>query len=139
MKNFDARDKAAVKAFVIKLKAFNALSELQNQTVPSLHSTRQRRNSLVLKQMVHTGCLAIITHWAGCNIANCNRLSLPVLETAKQGLQAMHNKRVSQGDIHVRNIMLHENRIMFCGLDQSTVHALSGAYEQDLSMLDEVV
>lgn len=54
MKVFDARDEAAVKTFVNELKAFNALSELQGQTIPSLHS---------FGQMVHTGCLAIITHW----------------------------------------------------------------------------
>ncbi len=130
MKVFDARDEAAVKTFVNELKAFNALSELQGQIIPSLHS---------FGQMVHTGCLIIITHWAGCNITNCNTLSLPVLETAKQGLQAMHNLHVSHGDIHSRNMLLHESRIMFCDLGQSTVDALSGAYEQDLSMLDEVV
>ena len=89
--------------------------------------------------LVHTGCLAIITHWAGCNITDCNRLSLPVLETAKQGLQAMHNLHVSRGDIHSRNMLLHESGIMFCDLGQSTNSALSGAYEQDLSMLDEAV
>ena len=130
MKVFDARDEAAVKTFVNELKAFNALSELQGQTIPSLHS---------FGQMVHTGCLAIITHWAGCNITNCNRLSLPMLETAKQGLQAMHNLHVSHGDIHSRNMLLHESRIMFCDLGQSTVDSLSGAYEHDLSMLDEIV
>ena len=62
-----------------------------------------------------------------------------MLETAKQGLQAMHNLHVSHGDIHSRNMLLHENRIMFCDLGQSTVNALSGAYEQDLNMLDEIV
>lgn len=127
---FDARDEAAVKMLVNQLKAFNAVSELQGQTIPSLHS---------FGQMVHTGCLAIITHWAGCSITNCNRLSLPVLITAKRGLQAMHNLHVSHGDIHSRNMFLHESRIMFCDLGQNTVDALSGASEQDLSMLDEVV
>ena len=34
---------------------------------------------------------------------------------------------------------MHENRIIFCDLGQSTVDALSGAYEQDLTMLDDVV
>lgn len=130
MKVFDARDEAAVNMFVNELKAFNALSELQGQTIPSLHSFRQ---------MVHTGCLAIITRWAGCNITNCNRLSSPVLDTAKQGLQAMHNLHVSHGDIHPRNMLLHESQIMFCDLGQSTVDALSDAYEEDLFMLDEVV
>ncbi len=51
----------------------------------------------------------------------------------------MHNLHISHGDIHPRNMLLHESRIMFCDLGQSTVDALSGAYEQDLSMLDEVV
>ena len=130
MKVFDARDASAVKTFVDELKAYNALFELQGHYIPALHS---------FGQMVHTGCLAIITHWAGGNLTSCNRLSLPVLETAKQGLQAMHNLHVSHGDINVRNMLLHESRIMFCDLGQSTVDAASGAYEQDLIMLDEVL
>ena len=129
MKVFDALGEAAVKTFFNELKGCNALSALQGQTIPSLHS---------FGRMVHTGCLAIVMHWAGCNIANCNRLSLPVLETAQQGLQAMHNLHVSHGDIHSRNMLLHENRIMFCDLGQ-TANALSEAFEQDFSMLDEVV
>lgn len=51
----------------------------------------------------------------------------------------MHNLHVSHGDIHSRNMLMHENRIIFCDLGQSTVDALSGAYEQDLTMLDDVV
>lgn len=58
VKAFDACDEAAVETFVNELKAFNALSQLQGQTIPSLHS---------FGQTVYTGCLAIITHWAGCN------------------------------------------------------------------------
>ena len=104
MKDFSACDEAAVKTFVNELKAFNALSELQGQTIPSLHS---------FGQMVHTGFLAIITHRAGCNITKYKRLSLPVLETAKQGLQAMHNLHVSHGDIHSRNMLLHERGSCF--------------------------
>ncbi|KAA6420110.1 MAG: hypothetical protein FRX49_09959 [Trebouxia sp. A1-2] len=41
MKDFSACDEAAVKTFVNELKAFNALSELQGQTIPSLHSFGQ--------------------------------------------------------------------------------------------------
>ncbi|KAA6420984.1 MAG: hypothetical protein FRX49_09124 [Trebouxia sp. A1-2] len=46
LKVFNVDDDTAVKSFVNELKAYNALSELQGQTIPALHS---------FGQMAHTG------------------------------------------------------------------------------------
>lgn len=127
MKVFDAGDNAAAKSFVNELKAYNALSELQGQTIPALHS---------FGRMAHTGCPAIVVHWAGCSIKRYDNLSGQLLETAKQGLQAMHNIHVSHGDVHLGNMLMNKERIVFCDLGQSSIDAPPDACEQDLNMLD---
>ena len=91
LKVFNVDDDTAVKSFVNELKAYNALSELQGQTIPALHS---------FGQMAHTGCPTIVMHWAGQSIRNNDQLSNQLLETAKESLQAMHDRHVSHGDVH---------------------------------------
>ena len=129
-KVFNGNDSAAVASFVNELKAYHALSELQGQTIPVLHS---------FGQMVHTWSPTIVTHWAGSSITTCDDLSSQLLETAQQGLQAMHSRHVSHGDIHLGNMLSSSNRVVFCGLGHSSINALWSACVQDLIMLDEVV
>ena len=90
MKVFNVDDDAAVKTFVNELKAYNALSELQGQTIPVVHS---------FGQMAHTACPTIVMHWAGQSIRDNDQLSNQLLKTAKKGLQAMHDRHVSHGHV----------------------------------------
>lgn len=129
-KVFDVNDSAAVTSFVNELKAYNALAELQGEKIPALHS---------FGQMVHTACPTIVTHWAGSSITTCDELSSQLLETAQQGLQAMHSRHVSHGDVHLGNMLSFKNRVVFCGLGQSSINASSSVCEEGLFMLDEVV
>lgn len=130
MKVFDAGDTAAAKSFVNELKAYDVLSELQGRSIPVLHS---------FGRMAHTGCPAIVMQWAGCSIKRHDNLSIRLLETAKQGLQAMHKMHVSHGDVCLGNILIHKDRILFCDLGSSSINAPPDACEQDLTMLDAVV
>ncbi len=130
MKVFNVDDDAAVKSFVNELKAYNALSELQGQAIPVLHS---------FGQMAHTGCPTIVMHWAGQSIRNNDQLSNQLLKTAKKGLQAMHDRHVSHGDVHRRNMLKHKDRILFCDLGSSSINAPVYAFAEDLNMLDEVM
>lgn len=130
MKVFNVDDDTAVERFVTELKAYNALSELQGQTIPALHS---------FGQMAHTGCPTIVMHGAGQSIRNNDQLSNQLLETAKESLQAMHDRHVSHGDVHRRNMLEHEDRIVFCDLGSSSVNAPVCAFAEDLNMLDDVM
>ena len=91
MKVYNVDDDTAVKSFVNELKAYNTLSELQGQTIPALHS---------FGQMAQTRCPTIVMHWAGQSIRNNDQLSNQLFETAKESLQAMHDRHVSHDDVN---------------------------------------
>jgi len=130
MKVFNLDDSAAIKGFVKELKAYNALSEIQGHAIPALHA---------FGQMAHTRYPTIVMHWAGQSIRNNDQLSNQLLKTAKKGLQAMHDRHVSHGDVHRRNMLKHKDRILLCDLGSSSINAPVYAFAEDLNMLDEVM
>ena len=129
MKVFNLDDSTAVKGFVKELKAYNVLSEIQGHAVPALHA---------FGQMAHTRYPTIVMHWAGQSINTNDRLSIQLLKTAKEGLQAMHDRHVTHGDVHLRNMLVQKDRIVFCDLGSSCINPAMHAFAQDVSMLDEV-
>ena len=130
MKIFNGGDSAAVDSFVNELKAYDALSQLQGQTIPALHT---------FGQMAHTGCPTIVTHWSGQSVKTKGQLSTKLLESAREALQAMHHRGVTHGDVHLRNMLVHKDKIIFCDLGLSSVNASSHAFAQDLNMLDDLM
>ena len=130
MKVFNLDDSTAVKGFVKELKAYNVLSEIQGHAIPALHA---------FGQMAHTRYPTIVMHWAGQSINTNDRLSSQLLKTAKEGLQAMHDRHVTHGDIHLRNMLVQKDRIVFCDLGSSCINPAMPAFAQDVSMLDEVM
>ena len=129
MKVFNLDDSTAVKGFVKELKAYNVLSEIQGHAIPALHA---------FGQMAHTRYPTIVMHWAGQSINTNDRLSIQLLKTAKEGLQAMHDRHVTHGDVHLRNMLVQQDRIVFCDLGSSCINPAMHAFAQDVSMLDEV-
>ena len=127
---FNLDDSRAVKCFVKELKAYNALSDIQGHTVPALYA---------FGQMAHTRNPTIVMHWAGQSIEANDQLSSHLLKTAKEGLQEMHDRHVTHGDFHVRNMLVQKDRIVFCNLGSSCINAAMPAFAQDFSMLDEVM
>ena len=130
MKVFNLDDSAAIKCFVKELKAYNALSEIQGHAIPALHA---------FGQMAHTRYPTIVMHWAGQSINTNDQLSSHLLKSAKEGLQAMHDRHVTHGDVHLRNMLVQKDRIVFCDLDSSCINAAMPAFAQDFNMLDEVI
>ena len=130
MKVFNVDDSTAVKGFVNEVKAYNALSEVQGHAIPVLHA---------FGQMAHSRYPTIVMHWAGQSINTNDHLNSHLLKTAKEGLQAMHDKQVSHGDIYLRNMLVQKDRIVFCDLGSSCINPAMPAFAQDFSMLDEVM
>ena len=127
MKVFDANNIAATKSFADELKVYGALHDLQDWSIPVLHS---------FARMCHTGCPAIATHWAGQKV---NRLSSEQFAaTAMEGLRAMHDMHISHGDVRLSNILVHKDRVVFCDLGQSNIEATPSDCQQDLTMLEAV-
>lgn len=105
IKVFNLDDSAAIKGFVKELKAYNALSEIQGHAIPALHA---------FGQMAHTRYPTILMHWAGQSINTNDHLSSHLLKSAKESLQAMHDRHVTHGDVYLRNMLVQKDRIVFC-------------------------
>lgn len=74
----------------------------------------------------HTGwCPALITYWAGKSVTGADFLSNDLLIAAEQGLQAMHSRRVSHGDIRLSNILLDKVRLVFCDFGPLMLHHMT--------------
>ena len=129
MKVFDAQNNVAIESFVTELQAYNTLQELQGSVIPVLHSFARMR---------HTGCPAIVTRWAGRTVTGADFLSNDLLAAAEQGLQAMHSRRVSHGDVRLSNMLLDKDRLVFCDCGQSAIDASPHDCQQDFAMLAEV-
>ena len=129
MKVVGAHNNVAIESFVNELQAYNALQELQGSVIPVLHS---------FGRMHHTGCPAIVTHWAGSTVTGADSLSNDLLAAAEQGLQAMHSRRVSHGDVRLSNMLLDKDRLVFCDFGQSAIDASPHDCQQDFAMLAEV-
>jgi len=130
MKVFNLDDSAAIKGFVKELKAYNALSEIQGHAIPALHA---------FGQMAHTRYPTIVMHWAGQSINTNDQLSSHLLKSAKEGLQAMHDRHVTHGDVNLRNMLVQKDRIVFCDLGSSCINLAMPAFAQDFNMLDEAM
>ncbi|DBB14860.1 TPA: hypothetical protein ACH3X3_004464 [Trebouxia sp. C0006] len=130
MKVFNLDDSAAIKGFVKELKAYNALSDIQGHAIPALHA---------FGQMAHTRYPTIVMHWAGQSINTNDQLSSHLLKCAKEGLQAMHDRHVTHGDVNLRNMLVQKDRIVFCDLGSSCINPAMPAFAQDFNMLDEVM
>ena len=126
MKVFDANNVVVTTSFADELRAYGALHDLQGHTIPLLHS---------FGWMCHTGCPATATRWAGHKL---NSLRHEHLATAVEGLRATHNMHVSHGDVRLRNMLVHKDRVVFCDLGQSTTEATPGDCQQDIAMLEEL-
>jgi len=129
MKVFDAQNKVAIESFVSELQAYNALHELQGSVIPVLHS---------FGRMHHTGCPAIVTYWAGSTVTDADSLSNDLLAAAEQGLQAMHSRRVSHGDVRLSNMLLDKDKLVFCDFGQSAIDASPHDCQQDFVMLADL-
>ncbi len=51
----------------------------------------------------------------------------------------MHDRRVTHGDVHLRNMLVQKDRIVFCDLGSSCINPAMPAFAQDFNMLDEVM
>ena len=126
VKVFDDSKAEAITNLINELKAYYALHDLQGAAVPMLHS---------FGRMAHTGCPAIITHWAGRTL-RADQLSTQLHATAKAGLDAMHASHVSHGDVRLHNMLWKQGRVVFCDFGQSSINATSAKCQQDFCMLD---
>ena len=126
MKVFDDSKVEGITSFMAELKAYQALRDLQGATIPMLHS---------FGRMGHTGCPAIITHWAG-HTFKADQLSTQLRAAAKQALCAMHACYVGHGDVRLDNMSWKQGHILFCDLRQSSINSTSVKSQQDFEMLD---
>lgn len=101
MKVFDAQYNVAIESLVSELQAYNALQGLQDSVIPVLHS---------FGRMHHTGCPAVVTRWANSTVTGADFLSNDLLAAAEQGLQAMHCRRASHGDVRLSNIVVGQGQ-----------------------------
>ena len=126
MKVFDAQNDVAIDSFVSELQAYDALQDLQGSVIPQLHS---------FGRMPHSGCPAIATYWAGTACSSADSLSDDVLAAAEQGLQAMHERHVSHGDVGLSKMLLDTDRLVFCGFGYSSIDASPRDCQEDFAML----
>ena len=126
MKVFDDSKAEAITSLINELKAYHALHDLQGATIPMLHS---------FGRMAHTGCPAIVTHWAGRTL-RADQLSPQLRDTVQEGLRAMHACHVSHGDVRLDNILWKQGKVLFCDFGRSNINATSVKLQQDFHMLD---
>lgn len=126
MKVFDDSKAEAITSLINELRAYHALHDLQGAAIPMLHS---------FGRMAHTGCPAIITHWAGRTLRS-DQLSSQLRATVKNGLRALHASRVSHGDVRLDNMLWEQGKVVFCDFGQSSINATSAKCQQDFQMLD---
>lgn len=126
MKVLDDSKAEAITSLINELKAYHALHDLQGAAIPMLHS---------FGRMGHTGCPAIITHWAGRTL-RADQLSTQLCDIAKEGLRAMHACHVSHGDVRLDNILWKHGKVVFCDFGQSNINATFANCQQDFQMLD---
>ena len=125
-KFFDDNNIEAVTDLMAELKAYHALHDLQGSAIPMLHS---------FGRMGHTGCPAVLTHWAGSTL-RAEQLSPQSHAAAREALSAIHARCVSHGDVRLENMLWKQGRIVFCDFGQSSINATSVKYQHDFQMLD---
>lgn len=54
-------------------------------------------------------------------------------------VSAMHDRHVTHGDVHLRNMLVQKDRIVFRDLGSSCINPAMPAFAQEFSMLDEVM
>ncbi|KAL3135511.1 hypothetical protein ABBQ38_005991 [Trebouxia sp. C0009 RCD-2024] len=126
MKVFDDTKAEAITSLINELKAYHTLRDLQGAAIPILHS---------FGRMGHTGCPAIITHWAGAPL-RADQLTAELRATADTGLRAMHASHVSHGDIRLDNMLWKQGKVVFCDFGQSSIKPTPAKCQQDFQMLD---
>ena len=129
MQVFDAQYNVAIESLVSELQAYNALQGLQGSVIPVLHS---------FGRMHHTGCPAVVRRWANSTVTGADFLSNDLLAAAEQGLQAMHCRLASHGDVRLSNMLLDKDRLVFGDFGQSAVDASPHDCQQDFAMPAEV-
>ena len=49
-------------------------------------------------------------------------------------VSAMHDRHVTHGDVHLRNMLVQKDRIVFCNLGWSCINPAMPAFAQDFRM-----